>query len=165
MIYILTTGGVSKIKKQLYGMGQAELDRLDNDYINSIVISKWVRIGRYYTFIMNVGKIIKNDELVWAYMSKVQHRTNGIPTGTTYSVLAYDVNAKSITIPAKNELMCQTILDQFAQIFLDTVKSICSYSVQISRDSYRLHITGLTMYHQMKMVVEWVLIITSVKIL
>ena len=137
MIYILTTGGVSKIKKQLYGMGQAELDRLDNDYINSIVISKWVRIGRYYTFIMNVGKIIKNDELVWAYMSKVQHRTNGIPTGTTYSVLAYDVNAKSITIPAKNELMCQTILDQFAQI---SDKIILGYSeeyMQLFRTDFK----------------------------
>lgn len=116
LIYMLTTGGIRKIKKQFNGMTQEELERIDNDYMNAVTISKHVKIGRYYTFIMNTGKVLKNDELVWAYISKVQHRTNGIPTGTTYSVIAYDVNQKSLNIPAKNEQMCQAIMDQYAQI-------------------------------------------------
>lgn len=118
LIYVLVTGGVRKVKKQFQGMGPEELERIDNDYLNAACINKNVRIGRYYTFIMSTmsGLVIKNDELIWAYTNKVQHRTNGIPTGTTYSVLVYDVNGKSHSLPSKNEQMCQEILNRYSQI-------------------------------------------------
>lgn len=118
LIYVLVTGGVSKVKKQFQGMGQEEIERIDNDYLNAVCISKHVKIGTYYTFIMRAmsGTVIKNDELVWAYTSKVTHKTNGIPTGTTYSVLLYDVNRKSYSLPSKNEQMCQEMLNRYSQI-------------------------------------------------
>lgn len=118
LVYVLVTGGVSKVKKQFQGMAQEEIERIDNDYLNAACISKHVKIGMYYTFIMSTmkGTVIRNDELVWAYTSKVTHRTNGIPTGTTYSVIVYDVNGKSYSLPSKNEQMCQEILNRYSQI-------------------------------------------------
>ena len=35
-----------------------------------------------------------NDEIVWAYQKTTTHRTNGIKTGTTYSVVLNAINKK-----------------------------------------------------------------------
>lgn len=118
LIFVLATGGVGKVKKQFKDMTPEELERLDSDYMSAACINKNLRIGRYYTFIMSTmnGAVRKNDEIVWAFMSKTTHRTNGVPTGTTYAVTVYDVNGKSYSIQAKNEQMCQEILQKYAQI-------------------------------------------------
>lgn len=118
VIYVLATGCLGKLRKQLKNMSEAEQQIMDNDYLNAAKVGKNIRIGREYTFMINtIGVVvIANKDLVWAYPNKVQHRTNGIPTGTTYSVMLYDINKKNYALSADDEDMCQAIMGVYASI-------------------------------------------------
>ncbi len=51
----------------------------------------------------NHARILNTNEVLWVYTSAVRHRTNGIPTGTTYSLIMADANGKRHSISMNNE--------------------------------------------------------------
>jgi hypothetical protein len=42
-------------------------------------------------------------DVVWAYKKETKHRTNGVPTGTTYSSMIYDKNGKLLDLGLKKD--------------------------------------------------------------
>jgi hypothetical protein len=49
------------------------------------------------------------NDIMWVYKKITQHRTNGIPTGKTYSVLIWDRYGQCITINAKENVINEVI--------------------------------------------------------
>lgn len=52
----------------------------------------------------------ESSDILWAYQTTTQHRTNGIPTGKTYSVRIRKADGKDIQFKLKNEAACQEAL-------------------------------------------------------
>jgi len=70
-------------------------------------------------FIFNVSDGLNyyldySSNLVWAYKSITTHRTNGIKTGTTYSILFKFMNKKAFTVSVKKEEDCNILLQRIA---------------------------------------------------
>lgn len=98
MIISAVNGGRLKaIKKELAdaGFGEAEAD-LEYQGARIILKPDDFRIGRRLTFFMIGSKphVLLNDEIVWAYQKTTTHRTNGIKTGTTYSIVLNTIDKK-----------------------------------------------------------------------
>jgi hypothetical protein len=49
------------------------------------------------------------EEVVWIYKKITQHRTNGIPTGKTFTALVWDRHGKCITINGKENVIDETL--------------------------------------------------------
>ncbi len=45
------------------------------------------------------------EDVVWVYGKVAQHRTNGVPTGKTYSTLIWDRYGKNVTVTGKEKAM------------------------------------------------------------
>ncbi len=74
-----------------------------------------LRIGRLFLYYMSGYKpmAIPNSKILWAYQTTTTHRTNGIKTGTTYSIMVYEDGRKgSIVLPVPNESTAHAMLDQ-----------------------------------------------------
>ncbi len=53
--------------------------------------------------------VVKLDSVVWAYEKVTQHRTNGIPTGKTYSALIYDRHKQMVEVQGKKDQVEQIL--------------------------------------------------------
>lgn len=61
-------------------------------------------------------RAIATKEICWAYQNTTTHRTNGIKTGTTYSVEIYQAhNKEHFSVPVKNETTARYILERIGQ--------------------------------------------------
>lgn len=72
-----------------------------------------IRVGKLLTYnILGAHPMaIPNRKMLWAYQSSVTHRTNGVKTGTSYSVIIYlDGEGKARTIPVSGEKTAQALL-------------------------------------------------------
>jgi uncharacterized protein DUF6709 len=69
------------------------------------------------------------NDVVWAYKRITQHRTNGIPTGKTYSALIYDRYGTSLTISGKEKLVDETL----GEIFRRAPGTVTGYSSEIQK--------------------------------
>lgn len=49
------------------------------------------------------------DDIVWIYKQVTQHRTNGIPTGKTFTAQIYDRHGAQIVVQGKEDLINQTL--------------------------------------------------------
>jgi hypothetical protein len=49
------------------------------------------------------------DDIAWLYGKVTQHRTNGIPTGKTYSTIIWDCHGKSLTVGGKEQAMADLL--------------------------------------------------------
>lgn len=108
-------GSLKALKKELETYGITE-DGADMEYENARIYGD-VRIGNRLTFYM-VGShphVILNEKLVWAYQHTTTHRTNGIKTGTTYSVVLSTNEKKSTYVNVANENMALSILQDIKQ--------------------------------------------------
>lgn len=54
------------------------------------------------------------EKLIWAYSHVVQHRTNFVPTGKTYSVIVKRSDGVQHEIPMKNDNACKQVLNYLA---------------------------------------------------
>lgn len=76
-----------------------------------------LRIGRLFTFYNVFGtqpRAVSNSKIMWAYQSTTTHRTNGIKTGTTYSVVIFaDGYKDSFNIDVANENTAQEMLQRY----------------------------------------------------
>ncbi len=97
IISAIRGGRLKTFKKELAdaGFGEAEAD-LEYQGARIILKPDDFRIGRRLTFFMIGSKphVLLNDEIVWAYQKTTTHRTNGIKTGTTYSVVLNTIDKK-----------------------------------------------------------------------
>ncbi len=69
------------------------------------------------------------NDVVWAYKRITQHRTNGIPTGKTYSALIYDRYGAIITINGKENVVDNTI----NEILRRAPGTVPGYSAEIQK--------------------------------
>ena len=88
LIFVLqgvTGSGLSRVKKFIReNEGTDSLETIEADYHNAAAIEK-VRIGTHYTFYYKGinANIIRNYDVIWAYLKRITHRTNGIKTHVT----------------------------------------------------------------------------------
>lgn len=80
-----------------------------------------IRIGRlctYYGMNSAIPRAIPNNKMLWAYQNTTTHRTNGVKTGTTYSVMIYvDGFKTSFNIGVPDESTAQDILRRMNEVF------------------------------------------------
>lgn len=80
-----------------------------------------IRIGRLFTYYDVNGtqpRAIPNKNIIWAYQSTTTHRTNGIKTVTTYSVVIFaDGYKNSFNIGVVNEGIAQQMLQRISLSF------------------------------------------------
>lgn len=118
LISALNGGGLKKFKNELasYGIGENEAEY---EYENAKEFGKGtdIRVGRKLTFYMVGSKphAILNDKLVWAYQNTTTHRTNGIKTGTTYSVVLNTYEKKSMHLGVSSENQAVEVLQYIRQ--------------------------------------------------
>lgn len=76
------------------------------------------RIGRlftYYSLFSTEPSAIPNSKIMWAYQTTTTHRTNGIKTGTTYSIMVWVEGRKNaISISVADEGTAQKALQQLS---------------------------------------------------
>lgn len=103
------------LKKELETLGITE-DSAEMEYENARIYGD-IRISNRMLFYMmgSTPHVVLNDKLVWAYQNTTTHRTNGIKTGTTYSVVLNTMDKKSMNISVKNENTALSVLQDIQQ--------------------------------------------------
>lgn len=75
-----------------------------------------IKVGRlclYYGMNDTVPRAIPISKILWAYQNTTTHRTNGVKTGTTYSLMIFVDGRKSATvISVPSEAVAQGVLQQ-----------------------------------------------------
>lgn len=112
-----------EIKGKLLAIGDesAMLEKFDSFYDTASEISG-VRISNDFV-LFNVGSksiLLRPWELVWAYQSTTQHRTNGIPTGKTYATIIRTMDGQLYTL-SMSESKVQALLEGMNQLLPGTV--------------------------------------------
>lgn len=106
-----------KMLKTVDAMGDREavLERLEQFYDTTEPVSG-VRMGREFVYFQNgAGSVLMRPwDLVWAYQSTTQHRTNGIPTGKTYAAILRTMDGKQYSLSMK-EAEVKTLLEAIHQ--------------------------------------------------
>lgn len=111
-----TGGYLEKLREDIRISGHPE-NYIVSDYASSQNITKNddVKMGRLMTY-YHLGpnyRAIPHNKVMWAYQSTTTHRTNGIQTGTTYSVTFYvDGYNKKFDISVPSETAAQQILQR-----------------------------------------------------
>ena len=110
---------LKKLKADIASIGVSELSA-ESDWNTAAEVSKGVKVGRLFTYYMEGSKprAIPNTKILWCYQNTTTHRTNGIKTGTTYSVMIWVdgwKNASNIGMP--NEATAQAMLQRYGTQF------------------------------------------------
>ena len=115
-------GYMKKFRKAYEDAGYSE-SSIESDLASATSYNKkeTVKIGRlctYYDLNSTVPKAIANSKMLWAYQNTTTHRTNGIKTGVTYSVVIFiDGQKTGYTIGVPNEATAQEILKKMNEMF------------------------------------------------
>lgn len=109
-----TGGFLKKLREDIRISGYAD-SYVESDYNSAQNITKNddIKMGRLMTYYHSGAdyRAIPHNKVMWAYQVTTTHRTNGIKTGTTYSVLYYiDGYKNSITLGVANEATALEIL-------------------------------------------------------
>ena len=106
LVKALTGGYQKQVKAKLSAMGdfESEAERAARFYDLTEPVSG-VRMGSEYVyFVHNADSILLRPwDVVWAYQSTTQHRTNGIPSGKTYAAILRTMDGKQYTLSMKEE--------------------------------------------------------------
>ena len=115
LVSTMRGGSLKSFKKELETYGITE-DAAEMEYENARIYGD-IRIGNRLIFYMSGSNphAILNDKLVWAYQHTTTHRTNGIKTGTTYSVVLSTTEKKSTYISVANETTAVAVLQDIKQ--------------------------------------------------
>lgn len=135
LILILAMSGskLKTFKKEMEAMGISE-NEVEYEYESSREFGKGtdIRIGRRLIFYMmgSTPHVLLKDKLVWAYQNTTTHRTNGIKTGTTYSVVLNTIEKKTVHLGVASEAQAMNILQYISQ---DMPWAVVGYSDDIRR--------------------------------
>lgn len=114
MLVKALTGGYQKnIKK--HALAQGDLPLLEEFYIATEPVNGVRSDGRWVLF--NLGAktvLLEAADLLWAYVNRTTHRTNGIKTGTTWAVQLRTKDRKTYALSAKNEEQARETLQLLA---------------------------------------------------
>lgn len=115
-IIMAASGGYMKrLKEDIASIGVSETTA-ESDWNSATQIAKNIRLGRLFTFYMEGSKprAIPNTKIIWAYQNTTTHRTNGIKTGTTYSVMLWvDGRKNAFNLSVPNEATAQEMLKRY----------------------------------------------------
>lgn len=108
-------GGFLKKLHQDIAVSGYSLSYIESDYAAAQPMTKKgdIKMGRLMTY-YSIGsefRAIPHNKVMWAYQNTTTHRTNGIKTGTTYSVMYYAEGYKGpFNLGVPNEATAQEIL-------------------------------------------------------
>lgn len=114
-------GYLKKFRKDYESAGYSE-SSIDSDLNSAVSYTKngSIKIGRlctYYNLTGTVPRAIPNNKIMWTYQNTTTHRTNGVKTGVTYSVMVYvEGNKNAFTISVPNEATAQDILKKINEM-------------------------------------------------
>lgn len=112
MIKALRGGFQKQVRTKLEESGPLEMEaeKAERFYDSAPEVSG-VRMDRNYVFFQNGAEsiLLRPWDLAWAYQSTTQHRTNGIPTGKTFSAILRTMDGKTYTLGMK-EAQVQSLL-------------------------------------------------------
>lgn len=109
-----TGGYMKKLREDIKISGYAD-SYVESDYAAAQKITKAddIKMGRLMTYYHSGAeyRAIPHNKIMWAYQITTTHRTNGIKTGTSYSVMYYiDGYKDSTTLGVSNEATALEIL-------------------------------------------------------
>lgn len=109
-----TGGFLKKLREDIRLSGYAD-SYIESDYASAQNVTKNddIKMGRLMTYYHSGAdyRAIPHNKVMWAYQITTTHRTNGIKTGTSYSVIYYvDGYKNSLTIGVPNEAAALEIL-------------------------------------------------------
>lgn len=110
---------LKKLKADIASIGISELSA-ESDWNTAVEISKGIKVGRLFTYYVTGSKprAIPNSKILWTYQNTTTHRTYGIKTGTTYSVLIWvDGWKNGVNLGMPNEATAQELLKRFSAQF------------------------------------------------
>lgn len=108
-------GYLKKFRKAMEEAGCTEAS-MEADLNSATAYEKkeTIKVGRLFTYYNLNGTIplaIPNKKMLWAYQNTTTHRTNGVKTGVTYSVMIYvDGEKNPHTVAVSTEAIAQDIL-------------------------------------------------------
>lgn len=108
------TGGYQKAIKRR-ALAEGDLPLLEEFYIATEPLNGVRSDGRWVLFSQGAKTVLLDaPNVLWAYVHRLTHRTNGIKTGTTWSVQLRTSDRKVYTIGAKNEEQARETLQMLA---------------------------------------------------
>lgn len=117
MFRVMQGSKLKKIRKEIADAGYSE-EQVDADWASAseVLVNGVMKIGQVFTFINDdVPHAVKKENLVWAYMKTTTHKTNGITTGTTYSVIMFTKDNKEYPVGVKDESTARYVLDEMGK--------------------------------------------------
>ncbi len=104
LVKALTGGYQKQVKAKLSAAGDFEsaAERAALFYERTEPVSG-VRLGSEYVYFMNGANsvLLRPWDIVWAYQSTTQHRTNGIPSGKTYAAILRTADGRQYELGMK----------------------------------------------------------------
>lgn len=113
---------LKKFRQAIAAEGYTETS-VESDFnsAQSFAKNSGIKIGRLFVYNIDgsVPTAIPASKMMWAYQVTTTHRTNGIKTGTSYSIMIYvDRDKKpSITLSVPSEAVSQAILQRINTSF------------------------------------------------
>ena len=112
---------LKNIKKDFAQLGAYAEGQIVSDYENACAFGNGIRVGRIFTYntASTSPRAYLNNNIAWLYQHRTKHYTNGLYTGSNYSIVFYPVNgdgktAESFDIKKKNK---KKILEYYANSF------------------------------------------------
>lgn len=109
------------IKKDFAQLGAYAEGQIVSDYENACTFGKGIRVGRLFTYntASTSPRAYLNNNIAWLYQHRTKNYTNGLYTGSNYSLVLYPVNgdgkvADSFDIKKKDK---DRILEYYANNF------------------------------------------------
>lgn len=119
LVKALSGSYLKKLKEDIASIGISEYSA-ESDWNSAVEICKGIKVGRFFTYYMEGSKprAIPNSKVLWVYQNTTTHRTNGIKTGTTYSVMIWiDGWKHAANLGMPNETTAQEMLKRFSAQF------------------------------------------------
>ncbi len=124
IVFGLNGSGLKKFRKDLEAAGMTEASvesDMNSAFSHSNDKKGHIKIGRmctYYNLDTAQPRAIPNRKIMWAYQNTVTHRTNGVKTGVTYSVMVWAEGYKgAFDMSVPSEAAAQEILKKMSQMF------------------------------------------------
>lgn len=116
LIRVLTGSYVSQIKRFLKKHPELSMEEIELDYQKGVEIES-ARVSNNYTFVFkgNRAYIIKNEEIIWAYLKRITHKTNGVTTSVTYAIIINTKDRKEHTINMATEAGVHAVLEEYSK--------------------------------------------------
>ncbi len=131
VIKLMSGAYLTKIKKSINQNDAVMEEYLDADYSQATTIES-IKIGRLYTFFFKgvEPNILKNDQIVWAYLNEVTHRVNGIKTSVTKSLIMLTKDKKKHQVIFRKRESVYQVLDTLRMV---NSKTVIGFSDELER--------------------------------